>query len=318
MYVIYGEEKYLIEQKIQDIINQYLKKFDELDIDISKLGENTTEEDFLFEIQNDSLIFSQRIIVCDNLAFLLKNSKNKNITTQIIDALNRRKNMDFIFKFNTDKLDETNPIIQYLLKNSNVTVIKKLNERQLGFWIEKYVTSKNATISEKNIDTIIECLPHELLVISKELDKLISRNPKIEINPELDFPVYISNKPFAIQDHLQSKNLAGLLEECRKNLEIDGDTSRLIKVFSNFFTLASQYYCFLKAGFSDAAIQQITQINPHRLTFAKRTISTYGISRINNIIIELGKIEINSRTTSINRERWFDYFITKLIDIVSK
>ncbi|WP_027333944.1 DNA polymerase III subunit delta [Mycoplasma elephantis] len=316
MYLIYGEDKYLIETKVNSIIEEYNKKFDDSSVDILKFNQEINEDDFLFQLENNPIFIEHRIFVCNNLSFLTNNSKNVDKLNKIIELLKNRKATHIIFIINSMKLPESNILIDFLKEKANVLLIKSLNDNFLAQWIKNFVEQKNGKISDKNIDILLNYLPHDLLILSKEINKLMDRNKEIRIDPEIDFPSYLNKNPYSIQNFLENKDVVNFVSECKKTIEIEGDTSKLVKIISSFFTLASQYYCFIKAGFNENQIQEALQIHPYRVFVANKIVSSYGIKKINNIIKELGNIEINSRTTNIGKERWFDYFLIKYMDIV--
>lgn len=313
-YVVYGEEEYLIERQIQKIFAFYNKKA-QTNINISELNSDSSFSDFLFYVENEPMFDDYGLILCDNVDILLNKSLSHKDAQYAIKNLQINQKNIFIFKFNTNKIESDNQLMSFILENAKNYVYKKLSEHELISWIKQYVSDRGSSIDSTAITKIVLNVPNELLVISKEIDKLIARNNIIKIDDEMDFKQYQSNDPFIVQNCLEQKNFSALYVECEKNMLIPEEANKLLYTFANFFSLPSQYFCYRKAGYSEREIQEIVKIHPFRLKKAANIISLYGMEQINNILLELAKIDIARKKYPITDERWLSMFIIKLIDI---
>lgn len=308
MYVIYGEEEYLISRNIKKIIKQYPGAI------ITKLEQNSTLSDLIFELDNEPLFGDQKIVVVNNFDFNIASykSKNEQLIKTAISSIKQKTNNIFIFKFNESKLDNKNPLIEALLSVSSIIKCDFLDDVKLTKWVKKYVIAMGGNITNQNILLILDNVPHEMTVLANELNKLLHINKTIEIDVDRDFGAYRSNNPYIIQNLLERKDIDGLYKECAKYSLESTEVYSLFLNFYGFFTLPSQIYLYKQAGYNDLEIHEMTKIHAFRIKKAIQTVHSYGIKNINKILKVLSEIDSSMKKYPISYDKYIDYFLVQL------
>ena len=169
MYLLYGLEKYLIDERIKKIIQE--NNIENIDINRYNL-ENSTIDEIIEDASIISMFQDKKMIIVDN-AYIFTSSTNKKLPEQNIDLLTKYLNSNnsntiLIFVVLKDKID-TRKKITTLFKN-----VGKIEEYNLTNDISKIVINlfKPYQINNKNVNLLINRVGNNLSLLSSEIEKI--------------------------------------------------------------------------------------------------------------------------------------------------
>lgn len=303
IYVVYGKEEYLVDQKVKELapisIN-YDLEFDSL-------------KDILFDASMMTLLGDKKYIVVNNPYFLSIAKEGDPVidTTMLEDYLNNiNPNTILIFKYYKDKLMESKKITK-LLKNkgvfyefnktNNLDIIK---DRLDGFKIDK--ESINILLDRVGDNTGILINEIEKLKTYKYDSKEITKEDVLTINKyeEIDF--------FKFIDHIinKEKNLA--LNEYFSLLNQKEEPIKILIVIASKIRLMYQVKVLSEKGYTvnDIANQLETKTYPVQL--AGVAAKKYSKEKLLNTLINIGELDENIKTGKVVPASALELFIINL------
>lgn len=303
IYVVYGKEEYLVDQKVKELAPTSIN----YDLEFDSL------KDVLFDASMMTLLGEKKYIVVNNPYFLSIAKEGDPVidTTMLEDYLNNiNPNTVLIFKYYKDKLMESKKITK-LLKNKGVFYeFNKTNNLDIikdkldGFKIDK--ESINILLDRVGDNTGILINEIEKLKTYKYDSKEITKEDVLTINKyeEIDF--------FKFIDHIinKEKNLA--LNEYFSLLNQKEEPIKILIVIASKIRLMYQVKVLSEKGYTvnDIANQLETKTYPVQL--AGVAAKKYSKEKLLNTLINIGELDENIKTGKVVPASALELFIINL------
>ena len=303
IYVVYGKEEYLVDQKVKELAPTSIN----YDLEFDSL------KDVLFDASMMTLLGEKKYIVVNNPYFLSIAKEGDPVidTTMLEDYLsNINPNTVLIFKYYKDKLMESKKITK-LLKNKGVFYeFNKTNNLDIikdkldGFKIDK--ESINILLDRVGDNTGILINEIEKLKTYKYDSKEITKEDVLTINKyeEIDF--------FKFIDHIinKEKNLA--LNEYFSLLNQKEEPIKILIVIASKIRLMYQVKVLSEKGYTvnDIANQLETKTYPVQL--AGVAAKKYSKEKLLNTLINIGELDENIKTGKVVPASALELFIINL------
>lgn len=303
IYVVYGKEEYLVDQKVKELAPTSIN----YDLEFDSL------KDVLFDASMMTLMGDKKYIVVNNPYFLSIAKEGDPVidTTMLEDYLNNiNPNTVLIFKYYKDKLMESKKITK-LLKNkgvfyefnktNNLDIIK---DRLDGFKIDK--ESINILLDRVGDNTGILINEIEKLKTYKYDSKVITKEDVLTINKyeEIDF--------FKFIDHIinKEKNLA--LNEYFSLLNQKEEPIKILIVIASKIRFMYQVKVLSEKGYTvnDIANQLETKTYPVQL--AGVAAKKYSKEKLLNTLINIGELDESIKTGKVVPASALELFIINL------
>ena len=311
VYLIYGDEPYLIKKELSKIIDNSKVIQDNIirynldDVNISVALE---------EACTISMFDSEKLIICENSNFLT--SENKKEINHDIDSLVRYINNPFedvtlVFVVNNEKLDERKKIVKELKKLSKVIECKKLDSHNLNNYIYDYFKDNGYKIEMSLVRLIIDKVKYDLGNIINECDKLMEYKDNDKNITKEDIENVIREN---IEDNIFSLTNAILDKDSTKALKIYNDLLlmgeepiKLIVMISNQFRLILQVKLMVKNGYKQIDMANIIKEHPYRVKLALS--SNYSDKELIDNIKKLYKLDYDIKTGNIDKNFGLELFL---------
>jgi len=267
IYLIFGEEEFLIEESLNSIINSINLRNDNFDLDILD-GENSTLNEILQIAQNYPFASTQRTLIVKKFDKLIpsKISKKNDEFNKFLEYLNNPAIFtNLILVANIDKLkdlkknlqnNQLNEIGLNKLKDLKIPfdkIIKdyywnefpKLYESEYPNWIIERFKKEGKNISNDAVQYLAIQCGNSLRELSQEIEKLCIYkidNSDILLNDVLN--VTGSNKEynvFELQKAIAERNLNKSILILNKLLDSDSQEMLIISVISKFMINAWKF-----------------------------------------------------------------------------
>ncbi|VEU74856.1 DNA polymerase III, delta subunit [Mycoplasmopsis citelli] len=308
MLLIYGEENYFIDKKIEQIKSKYK------DENIVVLSNKYELNDIFNNLETNSLFSDPKLIIVENFPlFLLKNLNNEEILVenQILNLINNEQINELIFIFKKDKLPQSK-LLEAFIENKKVIVCNKISKKDLPKELTKYIKTKGGTILLTDLLYLIEKLPDNLTLIIQEINKLMLET-KIITKDVIDKSVgqYILDDPYSFSNSIESKDFSKIWKNYQQKKYEGNDSNYLVSQISNIFILAHRVLHLEKLQWDTQKISDFLKVHEFRIKKAKWILNKYTEKEIKNIIIELEKLDGIFKSSQADAQIIFENFLIK-------
>lgn len=326
LYLLYGEEKYLISHytnKLIDValdgtINDFnFKKFKASDMSVDSLEEFIEVLPFLS---------SKKCVVVSDLEIEKFNvteiKKLKEIVSKIPETT-----VLIISQSNIDasiyKSSKWNSFIKLVEKHGNAVNLKKLSRLSLEKQIINWVKKLNLNISQNSVEKLIEYCGDDLLNLRSELEKLSAFADNGEITED-DIELLVSKKAeanvFDLTKAVSQNNYDRALKILHVLLEKKEEPVSILSL------LASNYidmYRVKVAKNSGVPTNQIAELFDYkrkefRLNLASKACNNYSVKDLRKYISFLKEIDLKLKSSKDDNKILLEELLVKLSPQFSK
>lgn len=326
LYLLYGEEKYLISHYTSKLIDVVLdgtindfnfKKFKASDISVDSLEEFIEVLPFLS---------SKKCVVVSDLEIEKFNvteiKKLKEIVSKIPETtilIISQSNIDA----STYKSSKWNSFIKLVEKHGNVINFKKLSRLSLEKQIINWARKLNLNISKNSVEKLIEYCGDDLLNLRSELEKLSAFADNGEITED-DIELLVSKKAeanvFDLTKAVSQNNYDRALKILHVLLEKKEEPVAILSL------LASNYidmYRVKVAKNSGVPTNQIAELFDYkrkefRLTLASKACDNYSLKDLRKYISFLKEIDLKLKSSKDDNKILLEKLLVKLSPQFSK
>ncbi|MBU4689792.1 DNA polymerase III subunit delta [Mycoplasma zalophidermidis] len=312
MYLIYGQEKYFVNEYIQQIIkannNFELVNFYYAD-------ENKTVE-LTNLIGLNSLFQESRIIVVyDCPYFENKISKEEAILAEELAKIIEKNTQDTVVFVNTNIVKQekiaNNIFTKYLMKfNPKLLFANTLTGSDLTKKINQIVHDLGGQIDNISINALLRKVPNDLYLINLELIKLVNLNKIITVDMiEKTIGETFNEDVFGFSNSFESNNFNLIWIKYKEKINEGVDISLLIAQASQLFILANEIYCYSLAKKNLSDLADDFKLNFYRVKKVYSLLTILGIKRIQSMIKHLAKLDREIKSGQTDPEIGFERFL---------
>ncbi|MBR2289431.1 MAG: DNA polymerase III subunit delta [Clostridia bacterium] len=306
LYLLYGEERYLLDNSIKKI----KKKFGELLQGINYiLIDETLVDDLIYNIESPAFGYDQKLIIVKNSGLFKKDGRKKQgtpIQEKIADyLLNTGLGDDVVLVFVEDTVDK-NSVFEAISKKGIVTEFKELDELSLMRKLKQITNAYKVNISDANLKYFIEVSGTNMQYLINEIRKLIEfagPNGTIEKNAIDRLAIkQIDSVIFDLTDNLGNKQTAKALEV------LDGliyNKEPLQKILVTLYNHFKKLYLCTQAIKTGKDIATSIGLKPNQTFLVnkyKRGLTSFKEEDLRKILEEFTKLDYNSKTGKIDVE----------------
>lgn len=313
IYLLYGNELWLIEKKIQEILKK--EDIDELSINKYDL-ENDNLSSILEDAATISMFGSKKAIIISNSYIFTGTTKkgmieqNNNLLLSYLEHIN--PNTILIFFTQSEKLDERKKvtkqiknigcIIDLTATKNIITVVKELfGEYQIDtttceLFIDR--VGNNLQILEQECEKIKTYKAEEKTITKEDILNLTSKNIDTDI--------------FKLIENIVSKNKQKALESYQEMLKRNEEPIKIIIMLANQFRLMYQAKELNKKGYSANDIASILEIHPYRLKLALEKSYLFSSTILLHYLNQLADLDMNIKSGFIEKEFALELFILEI------
>ena len=300
MYLIYGEEEFLIENEVTNIISK--SGVDELNISKYDLL-----SDSLGVIIDDactlSLFSDKKIVIVNNFDNIYKLDN--------IDEFDRfihNVSSDVILIFICTKLDERKKLTREL---KSLCTVKEFSKNKN---ISNTVRSMflDYKIDYSTVDLFIKIVGNDLMILNQEAIKLMTYKSDKVITKEDVLALCSSNSNNDIFDLINAvvnKDKDSALSIYSDLIKSNEEPIKIIITLANQFRLIYQCKELYKKGNSEDSISKIIDVHPYRVKLALEKGRNYSSRVILNYLDNLADIDNNIKSGVIDKNLAFELFV---------
>lgn len=310
LYLLYGLEKFLINEEINKIIKN--NQIDEYSISRFNAKQNSIDE-ILLDADSMPLFGEKRLIIVEDAYFFTSEKAESDETIKKIENyLNNFNSKNIIiFISNAEKLDERKKITKL---TKNVAKVVELNSKKdSNVMIKELLNDYN--IDYKNINLIKEKLNNQNELVENEIIKLTTYKDDKSIT-ENDIEKVISDYPkidfFEFIDNIINKNIKESIKTYEELLKLKEEPIKIIVTLANQFRLMYQAKKLNQSGYSEKDIALELGEHPYRVKLAIMKAKNYSDDKLLSCLKKLGEINLSAKKGLIDSAVALELFILGL------
>ncbi len=312
IYLLYGTQNYLIDEKIKEIIKE--NKIDKYNIEQFDLENNSIRE--IIDSSNTlSLFADKKILIIDN-SFIFTGSTKKIDEKDILLLDNYLDNINdntiIIFKVNNEKLDSRKKIVTKIKKVAKIIEFNKLLDinSKIKELFEPYKIDNNV------IKYFIDRVGTDMELISKEIEKIKTYKDQDKNINENDI-TNLTNKNintdiFYLLDNILNNNKEKAIESYNEMIKIGEEPIKILVMLANQFRLIYQVKELSKKGYREYDIMDILDQKQFTIKKAVERISKYKDTELLKYINDLAELDINIKSGLIDKNIGLELFILNI------
>lgn len=307
MYYFYGNEEYLIQKKIEEIIKKNPSN------NIIKINNDFKLEEIINQIINFSLFEKDKILIFNNPYFLTKEVSENEINS-IIKALKIKPNSTKII-FSSEKIQNSkNELLSFLKKEANCMEFNELKEKEIIEIAKQKIIDLEASISEIDLFYLLSKLPNKLILIINEIEKLVALDKNIS-KSNIDYLVqkYNIDTTFSFINSFHNKDANEIFKTYYQKINQGETIQNLINQISNVLELCSRIYSLKKMNFSNQDIEKI--MNKHSFVIKKNMefLDYIGYKKIVLYTNLISEIDQKIKKNEVDEKIAFERFLLEII-----
>lgn len=290
IYLLMGEETYLIDQIVKFIENNALPESQRIMNQIVIYGKETNATDVIQTAQRYPIMSEKLVVIVKDA------DEMKNFEKMAIYAKKPLKHTILVLVVRGSKLKSNSEIVKEIQNNGLVFEAKKIYENKLPNWIDEFVTERGYKIDHLANKILVENIGADLEKIANELEKIfISLPPNSIITAEvIEESVGISREfnVFELQKAILQKNYsrALMIADYLTSRENYGTLPMIVSSLFNFFTKILVVHTLEnKSPQNLAAVLNINQFFVNDYIVGARNYSIAKIFKIIDILKEYDK-----------------------------
>mgnify|MGYP003301959977 CR=1 FL=1 len=308
LYLIYGLEKYLIDNEIKKILTE--NSIEKINVVNYNLEEDNLK-DIIEDAQTISMFGDKKAIIVDNsFIFTGKNLKN-DINLELLLDYFKNYNPDTILIFYVihEKLDERKKIVKEIKK---IATIKEFNKSSNSNSIVKDMFD-DYCINFADINLLIDRVGNNLEILSQEIykikcfkdkDKDITRDDIINLTAKnIDIDI------FSFIDTLINRDKNKTLETYYEMLKNGEEPIKILVILANQFRIMYQAKQLYKMGYSGNDIASSLGIHPYRIKLALEKVRNYDSNSLLNYLSKLADLDYDIKIGNIDAGLGLELFI---------
>lgn len=182
--LLYGNERYLLNQKLKSILERELGSMDLMNLAYyDALVQPFSMHSILEDADTLPFFAEKKVIVIKNAIFLTKgHSLDKQELSELMNYLAQdNQSSVLIFMHDNDNLDTTKPLVKALMNNAEIIRVKKLEPYEFRKVLIDLLKSRNIQMDAQAFEMLLLRLDDNLSNAHQELEKLELYHQKLKV-----------------------------------------------------------------------------------------------------------------------------------------
>lgn len=315
-FVIYGNEKLLMEQKLNALKKKYSIKEEDMNM-MTYWCHETPMSTIIEDAITPPFLTEYKMIVVKNPLFLTT-QKQKNVSDDDMKMLMDYLNQDnpstiFVIYHDQKNFDERKKIVKELRKKVKFFDVDKVDEQQLYKVTHQAFLSRGCQIDDDALDLFLSRMPNDLLEISQEVNKLCLYSKHIQKDIiDLMISKKLEENVFELTKSILNKETARSIQ-IYKDLKMNNEEPvKLIILIANSLRLLYQVKLLDRKGYNDQEIAKMLSLNPYRLRYIRQDGKDFELSELLYQINELSKLDVDIKTGKIDKYKGLELFLIRM------
>lgn len=312
-YVLYGEEPYLLQESLSNIIHSTISDDNDMDMityDALKSNVNALLED----AQTIPFFSEHKVIVIQNANFLSTNDDTGWDTTQLEQYFDRPLDSTvLVFVGEFEKLDARKRIVKKMQKACKVLQYRKIDDMGKKSYVQELIASRHLQMDAPVVEMLVKRLPLDIRSIRNEIDKLTLYGGVITQRIVED----LVNRPleddvFELVNAVVEKNLKKAFHLWEDMCILNKDAIYLIATLASQFRFLFQVKELMLEGKSKQEITTTLNAHPYRVQLTMNRVTHLAIQDILSILSRLADLDQKIKAGRMDKIMGFEMFLLSI------
>ncbi|WP_294578566.1 DNA polymerase III subunit delta [uncultured Thomasclavelia sp.] len=317
MYVIiliYGQERFLIEQKLTALKQQYHCSDENMNLSIFR-GDEDLMQDVYEDLITPPFFTDNKMVILKNPVFLTtkKVKKDAEQLKYFQKCLDECQETVFVIYYHGDDFDKRKKIVKQLLQQAEVFKYDKVNHYRLSDSTRKAVKRREAVIDDDALELLLSRCDESLERVANEVEKLCLYSKHITyqvvdklVNKPLDENI------FDLTNAILSKNRQKIFSIYHDLMILNEEPIKLIVSIANQMRLHYQVKLLDRKGYTDQEIGKILGVNPYRLKYVRQEGKNFQLDELIQSIDQLSKLDVKIKSGKLDKKVGLELFLIRI------
>lgn len=313
--VIYGEEKFLMERKINSLKKKYHIKDEDMNI-MTYWCHETPMKMIIEDALTPPFLTEYKMIIVKN-PYFLTTLKQKEVNKEDVEILMEYLSHDnpttiFVIYHDQKNFDERKKLVKELRKKIKFTSYDKLDHFQIFKSTHQAIKARGCTIDDDALELFLAKMPNNLLEISQEVNKICLYSKHITKDVvEVMVPKKIEDNVFELTGAILNKETGKSIQIYKDLMMNKEEPIKLIVMIANSLRLLYQVKLLDRKGYNDMEIAKMLSLNPHRLKYIRKDTKNYELNELLMLIDHLSQLDVDIKTGKIDKFKGTELFLIK-------
>ena len=313
IYVLYGDEPFLLEQKLKDIKKEYDIHDENMNINVYD-GAETSLDQLVEDCNTPPFLTEYKMVLLKNPVFMTTQKSSKEDTTGLENYIKRPMDSTILVIYHDVKnFDERKKLVKLLKKEAKYLVMDKISDVKLKANVLNSIKKRGARIDEDALELVLSRLPNDLMMISSEIDKLTlytTHITKEDVDQVVTKP--LEENVFELVGAIMKKNQNQAIHIYKDLMVRHEEPVKLIVMIANQMRLLMQVKVLDRKGYNDQEIAKILGVNPFRLRYIRVDAKNYDPGDLMKRLNELSELDIQIKKGLIDKKMGLELFLMKV------
>lgn len=322
LYLLYGPESFLINETKQLLLSHVLEE-EEKDFNFSSYDlEETSIETAIEDAETFPFMGKKRLIILNNPVFLTSEKTKEKVEHNLskLEAYLQEPAPYSVVVFSApyEKLDERKKIVKELKRKAVTLEAKKLNEKELKYWIRERAALNGVEIDDDAVDVILSLAGTNLFMLTSEIDKLalyVEDRKRIDVSiVEKLVARSLEQNIFTLVDKVVHRKIDEALRIYYDLLKQNEEPIKILSIISGQFRLIYQVKELARRGYGQQQIAGFLKIHPFRVKLAAGKAKLFTDHELSIIIQQLAEADYKMKTGGMDKELLIELILFRLHD----
>lgn len=326
LYVFYGTETFLIQEKVDKLIKKLIP-LEERDLNVIYFDLTTIPiEEIVQEAEILPFASEHKLIIVKNSLLFTGRKGYKSVEHDVNSLETYLDNpVDYstiIFWVPYNKLDERRKIVKKIKKKGTVQVFEQLSDYTLIEWVKKTAENHDAIINEDAAKLLIQIVGKDLQMLNQEINKMAIY---VESKGTINIDVVNALTVRKLEDNIF------MLIELVANLEFDRafqmfydlmknkeEPIKMVALFARQFRLMLHAKEFQRIGYSERQIAEQLRAHPYAIKIALQQSRRFSEEHLKEIMNKLSNVDYQIKSGQMEKVLVLEMFFFYLKSLISK
>lgn len=319
LYLISGEEQYIIEHSLKQIVSSVLSdeemEFNYSQHDLKEIPLSVTLDD----AETLGFMADKKVVVLKNAIFLTAAKDNSKVEhdVSLLESYVQNPNPDTVLVIIApyEKLDKRKKITKLLTKEASVIEAAKFDERKAEGWIRQQTQKMDVRITSGAISRLVQNVGANLLVLENELNKMATYlNPGEMITEDVvDETVAktLEQNVFTLVEKVTTRQLDSAFTILYDLLRQNEEPIKILALITRQFRIIFQSRILSQQGVGQGDIAKQLKLHPYAVKIAMDQAFQFEFHELQRIMRTLAELDFKMKTGS-NKRLQLELFLTSL------
>lgn len=319
IYLLYGNERFLIEEKRKTLMGHDI---DDIDINIYDMTEFPIEI-ALEDAETLPFLSDRRIVIVKN-PFFLTSEKKLASQTEVEHDLKRLEQYlenpspyaTVIFEAPYAKLDERKKIVQLLKKSAQVIEANTLQQKEVYAWIHNESRKLKIEMDEDFVKQLYSLVGNDLQRLKNELEKLslYAGEQRTVTKEAIDLLVArtLEDNIFVLVDHVVNKRMDEAFQTMRDLFEQKEEPIKIVALLARQFRIIAQVHALRNKGYTAKQMASYLKLHPFVIQKTMQQANKFSQSECHRMIQNLAEADYCMKTGKYDKHLLLEIILTKI------